>query len=103
MPDTYEVTEEFLLEMVSYLKQIYGNDVVEELSKIRDDEENIIPKKFIQKEIDRLSVKLKICKNCFSELEPIIKREYHSELDNNPYESFIDGYKCTSCDMKYNY
>ena len=48
-------------------------------------------------------VKLKICKNCFSELEPIIKREYHSELDNNPYESFIDGYKCTSCDMKYNY
>ena len=92
MPDTYEVTEEFLLEMVSYLKQIY-----------RDDEENVITKKFIQKEIDRLSVKLKICKNCFSELEPIIKREYHGELDNNPYESFIDGYKCTSCDMKYNY
>lgn len=103
MPDTYEVTEEFLLEVISYLKQMHGNDVVEELCKIRDDEENIITKKFLQKEIDHQAIKLKICKNCFSELEPIIKKEYHGELDNNPYETFVDGYKCPSCDRKYNY
>lgn len=103
MSDTYEITEEFFLEMISYLKQKYGKTSVEELSKIRDDEENMMTKKFIQHEIDRLSNEFKICKNCFSELVPVIKKEYHTELEFSPFESFVDYYECESCYSTYDY
>lgn len=97
----YTIDEETLQEYISLKKLELGSEIVEHLASIRDDIDDPKTKEFLQEYIDKYAEEYCICPNCFCELEPIIHKEYHDEVDNWSIENTLDGYKCDSCGRIY--
>ena len=99
----YTIEEEVLIDLITCRELVVGSGIVEDLSKLRDDIEDINAKNILKKYINKYSEKYKICKNCFTTLTPVVIKEAHTELDYVAYETFVDYYKCDFCESKYEY
>lgn len=99
----HQIEEERLEEYISYKVLELKSGIVEELSIIRDEIDNVDTKKFMQHWINHYSKNYNICKNCFSDLVPIATRERFDELDVPYYRECVCGYECVGCGNKYDY
>lgn len=95
----YQIDEEYLDEYIDMKKLELGNEIVEQLSSMRDETTDTYTKKYLQRLIDDNADEYKVCKICFEELDPIVIDEPHNELDGYWNERVVVGWEC-SCGSK---
>ena len=97
----YPIDEEILDELVWHVERsVPKSEFTTVLCAMRDDSDEDITRNYFQKVINEFAKNEKYCPKCGCKLTPIKNKEYHTYLQDNPYETVIAGYRCELCDCK---
>lgn len=100
----YEIDEEYLEELIAKTTIAMGEqDMIRFMLDIIETSENKDTIKYFKRRVEELSEEYHICRECGGELESIIVKEYHTELEGDFYEPMVDGYKCIECRNRVEY
>ena len=97
-----EIEDEYLEELISEAMISMGEQgVVKFLIDVIDVSVSKDTVTYLKRRVEKLCDEHHFCRECGGELEPIIVKEIHSELDGSPHELMVDGYKCVECGSRF--